>query len=221
MIHPCVSETTILCRSTPTQVYVMKITCPTSNSLAVWQAWPCIMENCWMVCAVLTKILLYVVLFLWIKVFCVFFEAFFIRPFYKMMLQKPITLQDMESVVSELFSCKLINIHVWAGGKYSFLLVLFSGQWIFQFPDVDFGEWSNRLGFEVYRWWRALWTGVFSGFFKPAVCIFPFNHMILSCFHFLRLTSMNWSQVAQTSSSPMKTRKNTSSKELKSRFHCL
>jgi len=26
--------------------------------------------------------------------------AFFIRPFYKMMLQKPITLQDMESVVS-------------------------------------------------------------------------------------------------------------------------
>lgn len=28
------------------------------------------------------------------------FEAFFIRPFYKMMLQKPITLQDMESVVS-------------------------------------------------------------------------------------------------------------------------
>lgn len=28
------------------------------------------------------------------------FQAFFIRPFYKMMLQKPITLQDMESVVS-------------------------------------------------------------------------------------------------------------------------
>lgn len=36
--------------------------------------------------------------------FCVscllIFEAFFIRPFYKMMLQKPITLHDMESVVS-------------------------------------------------------------------------------------------------------------------------
>uniref|UniRef100_A0A673JQX3 E3 ubiquitin-protein ligase n=1 Tax=Sinocyclocheilus rhinocerous TaxID=307959 RepID=A0A673JQX3_9TELE len=28
-------------------------------------------------------------------------DAFFIRPFYKMMLQKPITLQDMESVVSD------------------------------------------------------------------------------------------------------------------------
>lgn len=59
------------------------------------------------------------------------------------------------------------------------------------------------------------------GFFKPAVCIFPFIHMILSRFHFLRLTSMNWSQVAQTSSSPMKTRKNTYSKELKRLFHCL
>ncbi|XP_030270365.1 E3 ubiquitin-protein ligase NEDD4 isoform X4 [Sparus aurata] len=31
-------------------------------------------------------------------------DAFFIRPFYKMMLQKPITLQDMESVDSEYFN---------------------------------------------------------------------------------------------------------------------
>ena len=31
---------------------------------------------------------------------CVFFTAFFIRPFYKMMLGKPITLMVMESVVS-------------------------------------------------------------------------------------------------------------------------
>lgn len=38
------------------------------------------------------------------KGFLCFFEAFFIRPFYKMMLQKPITLQDMESVVSELLT---------------------------------------------------------------------------------------------------------------------
>lgn len=58
MSHSCVSETTILCRLTQTQVYVMKTTCPTSNSLAVWQAWPCITENCWMVCAVLIKVLL-------------------------------------------------------------------------------------------------------------------------------------------------------------------
>lgn len=29
-----------------------------------------------------------------------YFAAFFIRPFYKMMLTKPITLRDMESVVS-------------------------------------------------------------------------------------------------------------------------
>lgn len=117
--------------------------------------------------------------------------------------------------------CKWIKIHLWAADKYSLLLVLSSGQWIFQFPDVDFGEWSNRLGFEVYRGWGAVWTGVFSGFFQPAVCIFLFIHMILSCFPCLRLTSMSWSQVAQTSSSPMKTRKNTSSKELKVRFHHL
>lgn len=33
-----------------------------------------------------------------------FFAAFFIRPFYKMMLGKPITLNDMESVDNEYFN---------------------------------------------------------------------------------------------------------------------
>lgn len=33
-----------------------------------------------------------------------FFPAFFIRPFYKMMLGKPITLNDMESVDNEYFN---------------------------------------------------------------------------------------------------------------------
>lgn len=47
----CVPGTTTHCRSTPTQVYVMRITCPTSSSSAVWQAWPCIMANCSMVSA--------------------------------------------------------------------------------------------------------------------------------------------------------------------------
>uniref|UniRef100_A0AAY4EJW2 E3 ubiquitin-protein ligase n=1 Tax=Denticeps clupeoides TaxID=299321 RepID=A0AAY4EJW2_9TELE len=37
-------------------------------------------------------------------------DAFFIRPFYKMMLQKPITLQDMESVVSSSQACKKLEV---------------------------------------------------------------------------------------------------------------
>lgn len=52
-----------------------------------------------MVCAVLNHLPLQRV-FRLLKGFFASFEAFFIRPFYKMMLQKPITLQDMESVVS-------------------------------------------------------------------------------------------------------------------------
>lgn len=36
--------------------------------------------------------------------FSQFFAAFFIRPFYKMMLGKPITLNDMESVDNEYFN---------------------------------------------------------------------------------------------------------------------
>lgn len=98
-ILSCVPETTILCRSIPTQAYVTKITCPTSNSSAVWPAWPCTTGNCWMVRAVLDHVPLKRVQ-TFKRAFFASFEAFFIRPFYKMMLQKPITLQDMESVVS-------------------------------------------------------------------------------------------------------------------------
>lgn len=43
--------TTTHCRSTLTQVYVTRTTCPTSSSLAVWQAWQCITANCSMVSA--------------------------------------------------------------------------------------------------------------------------------------------------------------------------
>lgn len=35
---------------------------------------------------------------------CTVFSGFFIRPFYKMMLNKEITLQDMESVDIEMFN---------------------------------------------------------------------------------------------------------------------
>ncbi len=127
----CLAGTTTHCRSTLTQVYVTRTTCPTSSSSVVWQAWLCIMENCSTVseaCFPLVTIkasfkhlqgvattweerskdfkqilwLYHMLTFLF-----VFFKAFFIRPFYKMMLQKPITLKDMESVVSvTFFNCK-------------------------------------------------------------------------------------------------------------------
>lgn len=43
--------------------------------------------------------------------FCLFSAAFFIRPFYKMMLGKPITLVDMESVVSRVSAiCQKISV---------------------------------------------------------------------------------------------------------------
>lgn len=57
------------------------------------------MGNCWMVRAGLNHVPQSGV-FRLLKGCFASFEAFFIRPFYKMMLQKPITLQDMESVVS-------------------------------------------------------------------------------------------------------------------------
>lgn len=47
----CLPGTTTHCRLTLTQVYVMRTTCPTSSSSAVWQAWPCITANCSMVSA--------------------------------------------------------------------------------------------------------------------------------------------------------------------------
>lgn len=45
-------ETTTLCRLTQTLAYVMRITCHTSNSSAVWQAWPFFTASCLMVSAV-------------------------------------------------------------------------------------------------------------------------------------------------------------------------
>ena len=61
--------------------------------LAELQAWLFFMANFLMV----TKSFIF---FISVYFQSNFFSAFFIRPFYKMMLAKPITLRDMESVVS-------------------------------------------------------------------------------------------------------------------------
>lgn len=92
------------------------------------------------------------------------------------------------------------------------------GQRIFQLPQVDFGERPDRFGLEVHYWWRSLWTGQFVWtVFSPVqmimsldVIIWFYLQMHLICP--FRLISMNWSRVAQRSSSPMTTRRNTSSK---------
>lgn len=80
----------------------MRTTSPTSSSLGAWQEWLCFMENYWMVsCLVLDSLL-----GTFSSLSCTRFElgffhylGFFIRPFYKMMLGKQISLKDMESVV--------------------------------------------------------------------------------------------------------------------------
>lgn len=61
------------------------------------------MASCWMVSIEeQTFFYMFFVVVSWLivtlKIFC-FLQGFFIRPFYKMMLQKLITLHDMESVV--------------------------------------------------------------------------------------------------------------------------
>lgn len=47
--------------------------------------------------------------------------------------------------------------------------LFFSGRWIFQLPEVDFGARPNRLGHEVHYRWRAVWTGLLN------VLVFNFN----------------------------------------------
>lgn len=95
--------TTTLSKSTPTLVCVMRTTSPTSSSLGAWQEWPCFMENYWMVSCLALDSLLGTFSSLSCARFEVFlfshYLGFFIRPFYKMMLGKQISLKDMESVV--------------------------------------------------------------------------------------------------------------------------
>lgn len=101
--------TTTLCRSTPTLVCVMRTTSPISSSLDVWQEWPCFMENYWMVNCLAVHSLLCTsssLSCLWFKFF--HYLGFFIRPFYKMMLGKQISLKDMESVVRTHW-CRIWN----------------------------------------------------------------------------------------------------------------
>lgn len=102
-----------------------------------------------------------------------------------------------------------------------FFFLFFLGQWIFQLPEVDFGERPNRLGHEVYYWWRAVWTGLLNVlvfFFVPTFNLWRGFVSVWLMLHFLhnrlfRLTSMTWNPMAQRLSSPMKTRMNISSKK--------
>lgn len=115
-----------------------------------------------------------------------------------------------------LYYCKDIYEHFWAErdsfGK--FCLLCFLGQWIFQLLDVDFRERPNRLGFEVHHWRRPVWTGLFnelSSWQQSMIRKFSGQSIWIYNFYLLRHTSTNWSWVVRRSSSPMKTRRNTSS----------
>lgn len=98
--------TTTPSRSTPTRACATRITSPTSSSLGAWREWRCSMENCWTVSRRTPRPIRLSRGFS--GVFRVLRHSrtqrrcsagFFIRPFYKMMLGKQISLKDMESVV--------------------------------------------------------------------------------------------------------------------------
>lgn len=136
------------------------------------------------------------------------------------MLQKQIALQDMESVVSAIaWQCKITakaaNVHE---AHRVHVFAALSGQRIFQFTQVDFGEWPDRFGFEVHHWWRSLRTGRFSGLFLAqsqwSCDLTIWFYLLIHLIYPFRLISTIWSQVAQRSLSPMTTRRNTSSKYL-------
>lgn len=156
--------TTTLCKSTPTLVCVMRTTSPISSSLDAWQEWPCFMENYWMVsCLALDSLLGTFSSLTCTRVYFFHYLGFFIRPFYKMMLGKQISLKDMESVVRTHW-CKIIN---WLkDGKWNETLpcCASAGQWILQLTQVDSGEWPHWAGPEVLYWRGQLWTGAHHSF---------------------------------------------------------
>lgn len=219
-------ETTTLCRLTPTLAYVMRITCRTSNSSAVWRAWPFFTASCSTVSAVRlgardkTKHLQ--PLGGKKKDFWHFgfpLEAFFIRPFYKMMLQKPIALQDMESVVSAPATAALDEGHRSSSAQTPSLTFVccFIRTANISTPSSGFWRTTRR----TWTWGSPLMKisldrSVWRTAVGPVQRIVSLDGIIRFCLLMrltclFRLTSMNWSRVAQRSSSPMTTRRNTSS----------
>lgn len=74
----------------------------------------------------------------------VLLKGFFIRPFYKMMLQKPITLRDMESVVCKHQDKLFFHISVLNS----------SGGWSLE--SFHFLEWFHRAALHLHYIWAFL-----------------------------------------------------------------
>lgn len=136
-----------------------------------------------------------------------------------MMLQKPIALQDMESVVGAPATAALDEHHRSSSARTSsptFVCCFIrtanistpsSGFWRTTRRTWTWGSPLMKISLDRSVWWTAV--SPVQRIMSLDVIIWFYLLMHLICP--FRLTSMNWSRVAQRSSSPMTTRRNTSS----------